>query len=105
MDDVANYIEHPKKDTLVKEVFTEDMFQSLKTHMQKMEWHGVDQVEQVWRDNLSGRKIIDEFMKVCVYSCSPRLCLPRVCTCVYMSTSLEVTKFRNYNIPTLELYI
>ena len=52
-----------KKDVLVSQIFTEQMYAKLKTEMAAMKWAGIDKVDKMWRDDWSKRKSISEFLK------------------------------------------
>jgi len=64
MEDVENFIENPgEKDVPVGEVFTQDMFNTLKARMEKQGWTGLDVVARMWEEDYSKRKIVSEFLK------------------------------------------
>lgn len=61
MDSIETFIEDPKeKDIPVREVFTEDMFNSLEKRMTAVQWPSV---KQYWDSDFKDRKIITGFMK------------------------------------------
>eukprot|EP01063_Lacrimia_lanifica_P032539 TRINITY_DN556_c0_g1_i1.p1 TRINITY_DN556_c0_g1~~TRINITY_DN556_c0_g1_i1.p1 ORF type:complete len:1825 (+),score=684.23 TRINITY_DN556_c0_g1_i1:58-5532(+) len=64
MEGVAKFITDPEgKDVRVKKVFTQTMWEELKTAMAAAGMTGVDEVDGMWVDNFSDRLIISEFMK------------------------------------------
>jgi hypothetical protein len=64
MVDVQDFIETPgSKDIKVSDVFTQKMFDELKTEMQLANWPGIPETEAQWQDNFKDRLIISGFMK------------------------------------------
>eukprot|EP00494_Astrolonche_serrata_P024628 UN24887 len=64
MLDVENFIENPvERDIPVSEVFTDEMFDILKKHMEEQNWKGVDIVEEFWKEDYRNRKIVSEYLK------------------------------------------
>jgi len=64
MENVQGFIDTPGvRDVAVSEVFTPVMFGELKAHMAERSWPGLDDVERLWNDDFSQRKIISGFMK------------------------------------------
>lgn len=64
MDAVQNFIENPgDSDVKVSEVFTQDMFDTLVSHMQEVGWDGIEETKAQWQNNFKDRKIISGFMK------------------------------------------
>eukprot|EP00286_Rhodomonas_abbreviata_P023799 CAMPEP_0181296048 /NCGR_PEP_ID=MMETSP1101-20121128/4483_1 /TAXON_ID=46948 /ORGANISM="Rhodomonas abbreviata, Strain Caron Lab Isolate" /LENGTH=593 /DNA_ID=CAMNT_0023400861 /DNA_START=84 /DNA_END=1865 /DNA_ORIENTATION=- len=64
MKKVSSFINSPGEfDVKVKEVFTEEMFNSLEKEMLLVGWKGVNETRQFWQSDFSNRKIISEFVK------------------------------------------
>eukprot|EP00657_Telonema_sp_P-1_P008592 TRINITY_DN30086_c0_g1_i1.p1 TRINITY_DN30086_c0_g1~~TRINITY_DN30086_c0_g1_i1.p1 ORF type:complete len:181 (-),score=66.89 TRINITY_DN30086_c0_g1_i1:74-616(-) len=63
MVDLQKVMEHPgTEDVKVESVFTQSMFRELRTAMSSLEWEGLDQVEDRWKD-FKERTIISGFLK------------------------------------------
>lgn len=64
MLDVQEFIDSPgARDVSVSDVFTEDMFSSLKASMSEMGWEGIDETTELWNSDFKQRKIVSQFMK------------------------------------------
>lgn len=64
MKAVESFIQSPgERDIVVREVFTPDMFQTLKTAMIQEEWNKIQLVEAHWENDLSQRRIVTGFLQ------------------------------------------
>lgn len=62
MVNIEKFLEDPKdKDVPVSQVFTEDMFTKLDSHLTKVGWTSV---RSYWDKDFKNRKIVSQFMKV-----------------------------------------
>mmetsp|Transcript_52479 Transcript_52479/g.122448 ORF Transcript_52479/g.122448 Transcript_52479/m.122448 type:complete len:612 (+) Transcript_52479:46-1881(+) len=64
MDQVEKFIDQPgEKDVPVAEVFSDSLFQELCGLMKAENWPGLEKVEELWKSDLSQRKIISGVLK------------------------------------------
>lgn len=64
MTEVSAFIEHPgEKDTLVKEIFTDRMFDELEESMLAAGWDGIIETRKQWEFVYRDKKSISEFIK------------------------------------------